>query len=277
MKTALMGAALAIVTAAGVTAVAMSTPDQYPGGNRRYEQQQAMSEVQGNTPYDGRFVFIRLRYSYGFGGFRSRGGPPWSHDYPRGEVHFTKILNEITYVRPRLDGSNILSLDDPELFNFPVAYMAEPGFWTMTDKEVASFRAYLKKGGFVIFDDFREAEYGANGMGHWDNLQEQMRRVLPEGRWIEIDTGTESVWHSFFEIPNPKALAPPPIYDQSMVLRYYGIFENNDPSKRLMAIANVNGDISEYWEFSDTGFAPVDLNNEAYKYGINYVIYGLTH
>ena len=39
----------------------------------------------------------------------------------------------------------------------------------------------------------------------------------------------------------------------------------------------MNGDISEYWEWSDTGFAPVDLNNEAYKYGINYVIYGLTH
>ncbi|MBW8861232.1 MAG: DUF4159 domain-containing protein, partial [Acidobacteria bacterium] len=56
-----------------------------------------------------------------------------------------------------------------------------------------------------------------------------------------------------------------------------GIFEDNDPAKRLLAIANVNGDISEYWEFSDTGFAPVDLNNEAYKYGINYVIYGITH
>jgi len=271
MRAALIGLALAAMASAGVAGVARATPQRY--GGRGQEQM----DVQGNTPYDGRFVFIRLRYSYGFGGFRSRGGPPWSHDYPRGEVHFTKILNEITYVRPRLDGSNILSLDDPELFNFPVAYMAEPGFWTMTDKEVASFRAYLKKGGFVIFDDFREAEYGANGMGHWDNLQEQMRRVLPEGRWIEIDTGTESVWHSFFEIPNPKALAPPPIYDQSMVLRYYGIFENNDPSKRLMAIANVNGDISEYWEFSDTGFAPVDLNNEAYKYGINYVIYGITH
>ena len=58
---------------------------------------------------------------------------------------------------------------------------------------------------------------------------------------------------------------------------YWGIFEDNDPTKRLIAIANVNGDISEYWEFSDTGFAPVDLNNEAYKYGINYVIYGMTH
>ena len=52
-----------------------------------------------------------------------------------------------------------------------------------------------------------------------------------------------------------------------MVLSYWGIFEDNDPTKRLIAIANVNDDISEYWELSDTGFAPVDLNNEAYKFG----------
>ena len=36
--------------------------------------------------------------------------PPWQHDYPRGEVHFTRILNEITYMRPRLDGSTMLLL-----------------------------------------------------------------------------------------------------------------------------------------------------------------------
>jgi hypothetical protein len=274
MKTLLIGLSLAVTTVAAVAGVARSAPDQFQGGGRF--QQQAPVEYQGNTPYDGRFVFIRLRYNTGFGG-RSRGGPPWSHDYPRGEVHFTKILKEITYVRPRIDGSNILSLDDPELFNYPIAYMAEPGFWSLTDKETESFRAYLKKGGFVIFDDFRESEYGIGGVGHWTNLQDQMRRVLPEARWIEIDDGRHPVWHSFFEIKDPKALAPAPNYDQSMVLTYWGIFENNDPTKRLIAIANVNNDISEYWEFSDTGFAPVDLNNEAYKYGINYVIYGLTH
>ena len=44
-----------------------------------------------------------------------------------------------------------------------------------------------------------------------------------------------------------------------------------------MAIANVNNDIGEYWEFSDTGFDPVDLSNEAYKFGVNYVIYAMTH
>ena len=278
MRAALIGLVLAGVTAAAVAGVAGAEPQRFPGGGRQPQRADPLLDnLQGNTPYDGRFVFIRLRYQTGFGFGRRGGGPPWSHDYPRGEVHFTQILSEITYVKTRTDGSNILTLDDPELFNYPVAYMAEPGFWTMTDKECESFRAYLKKGGMVIFDDFREAEPGADGLGHWDNLQAQMRRVLPEARWIEIDTGAEPVWHSFFEIPNPRALAPPPIYDQSMVLRYYGIFENNDPKKRLMAIANVNGDISEYWEFSGTGFAPVDLDNEAYKYGINYFIYGILH
>jgi hypothetical protein len=272
MRAAAIGVALALITTAAVAGVAGSAPQQRERGFPGERQAQGPTlDVQGNTPYDGRFVFIRLRYNTGYGFGRRGGGPPWSHDYPRGEVHFTKILNEITFARPRLDGSNILGLDDPELFKYPIAYMAEPGFWSMTDRETENFRAYLKKGGFVIFDDFRLNE------GHWDNLQQQMRRVLPEARWIQIDDGSHPVWHSFFEINDPKSLISHPTYDQSMVLTYWGIFEDNDPSKRLIAIANVNGDLSEYWEFSDTGFAPVDLNNEAYKYGINYVIYGLTH
>ena len=123
-----------------------------------------------------------------------RMGPPWSHDYPRGEMHFMKIIEEITQIRPRTDGSNILSLDDPELFNYPVAYMAEPGFWTPSDKQAESFRAYLQKGGFVIFDDFRGYD--------WENLQAQMRRVLPDWHWVELD-GTHAIFHSFFEIDNP--------------------------------------------------------------------------
>ena len=28
---------------------------------------------------------------------------------------------------------------------------------------------------------------------------------------------------------------------------------------------------------SDTGYVPVDLSNEAYKFGVNYFMYGLTH
>ena len=238
------------------------------GRNRR---PQLDVEVQGNTPYDGRFVFVRLKYDAGFGRWGNHigdGGIPWSHDYPDGEVHFSKILEELTLLRIRTDGSNILSIDDPELLNYPVAYMAEPGYWGTTPKEAAAFRNYLLKGGFVIFDDFRGQD--------WDNLQYQMKVVLPEANWVQLD-GTALVFHSFFEIDHPETLAPPPIYGGQFVPSYWGLFENNDPRRRLMAIANVNNDISEYWEFSDTGVAMVDLTNEAYKFGVNYVIYGLTH
>jgi hypothetical protein len=225
-------------------------------------------EVQGNTKYDGRFTFVRLKYITGFGRWGNwigDGGLPWSHDYPEGEVHFSKILQELTNLNIRTDGSNILALDDPELFNYPVAYMAEPGFWGVTEKEAIAMRAYLLKGGFVIFDDFRGP--------HWDNLQAQMKVVLPEANWIRLD-GTAKIFHSFFEIDRPDDLPAP--YG-GLTPSYWGLFEGNDPNKRLMVIANVNNDISEYWEFSNTGYAPVDLTNESYKFGVNFVIYGLTH
>jgi len=270
MKAALIGLALALTTVAAVAGVAGSAPDQFQRGGGRFQQEGPPVEYQGNTPYDGRFVFIRLRYTTGGGFGRRGGGPQWSHDYPRGEVHFTKILKEITYANPRLDGSNILSLDDPELFNYPIAYMAEPGFWSPTDKEAENFRAYLKKGGFVIFDDFRG---GFRGGGGWENFEANMRRVLPELRFIDVDT-SQPIFHSFFEIDSFDIVSQ--FYDQGRPV-FKGLFEDNDPHKRMLAMVNFNTDVSNFWEFSATGMRPIDESNQAYKLGVNYVVYGLTH
>jgi hypothetical protein len=44
-----------------------------------------------------------------------------------------------------------------------------------------------------------------------------------------------------------------------------------------MALVNFNSDLAEYWEWSDQNFFPMDLSNEAYKLGVNYILYGLTH
>ena len=59
--------------------------------------------------------------------------------------------------------------------------------------------------------------------------------------------------------------------------QWYGIFEDNDPTKRLMVVFNFNNDIAEYWEYSDQGYYPIELSNEAYKLGVNYIVYGHTH
>ena len=52
----------------------------------------------GNTKYDGRFTFARIKYR-GYAHFTDE-GPGWSHDYPRSDVHFMKIMREVTALRP---------------------------------------------------------------------------------------------------------------------------------------------------------------------------------
>ena len=245
---------LSLVMAAGVAA---ALGQDFFGGRR-----EPLHDLGANQPYDGKLTFVRLKYTMGFFGRRE---PPWAHDYPTSDTHMMKILNELTLVRPRMDGSNILSLDDPELFKYPIAYMSEPGFWSMDENEVNGLRAYLSKGGFIMFDDFRGRD--------WDNLQDQMRLAFPQGQWVELD-GSHPIFHSFFEINDPHTMTPP--YG-GMPPVFYAMFENNDRNGRLMAMANVNNDLGEYWEFSDTGYAPVDLSNEAYKFGVNYFIYAMTH
>ena len=260
-----MRRATAIVPVIGVLILASvaTAVAQRRGGFGGRNRQEA---IKPNTPYDGRFTFVRVRYGPDYGFVSQR--LPWSHDYPAGEQHFMKILNELSLLNPHTDDTNILALDDPQLFKYPVAYLCEPGFWTMSDQEAAAFRAYLQKGGFVIFDDFTERR------GGWGNFETQMLRVLPNARFVDLDA-THPIFHSFFEINDLGII--PQFYDKEYTPVFRGVFEDNDPAKRLMAIVNFNTDISEYWEFSDTGMKPINESNEAYKLGVNYVIYGMTH
>ena len=217
-----------------------------------------------NTPYDGKFTFVRLRFEPMGGGDGWRGRDlKWDHDYPRGERHFQRILHELTTIRTHLDESNILTVDDPELMKYPVAYMSEPGFWAPSEKDVEGLRAYLQKGGFIIFDDFAGQ--------HWYNFAEQMRRVLPDAQLIPLDS-THPVFDSFFHIESLDF--DHPYY--RVKAQFIGIFEDNDPSKRMLAIANYNNDIGDYWEWSDEGFLPIALSNQAYRLGVNYVVYAMT-
>ena len=48
-------------------------------------------------------------------------------------------------------------------------------------------------------------------------------------------------------------------------------------NKRLQMIVNYNTDISQFWEWSGRGLRPFDETDEAYKLGVNYIMYGLTH
>jgi hypothetical protein len=233
--------------------------------NRPVSDAPARGHYSAPIRYDGRFTLVRLRW-----GADPHGRPgvqdAWSHDYPRAEQNLSAIIRELTYLDIHDDGNEILTLDDPDLFKYPLALMWEPGFWTLTDREAESFRAYLLKGGFAIFEDFA-------GAAQWANFEKQMHRVLPQGRLGRLDR-SDQIFSVFFSIKNIDAIVHPMSHIRPS---YYGIFEDNDPSKRLIVVAHYDNDVPEYWEWSGQEHFPYDASNESYKLGVNYMIYGLSH
>jgi len=230
-----------------------------------------------NITYDGRFTFVRLKYTTAPGGYWYGGWPAWGHGYPLAEQNLMRIMAEVSYLAPHIEEINALTLDDPALFRYPIAYVIEVDWWAMTDSEAAALRAYMQKGGCVIVDDFKPRRFRggfgeAYGSG-WDVFEADMKRAMPEARFVDLDA-SHPIFHSFFEINRLDNIPQAYIAGQPV---FRGLYEDNDPRKRLQIIVNYNTDVSQYWEWSGTGLRPVDDTNEAYKLGVNYIIYGLTH
>jgi hypothetical protein len=56
--------------------------------------------VEPNVPYDGKFTFVRLRYTQGY-------AMRWSADYPQMERNFMAILGELSTLRLHSKASNV--------------------------------------------------------------------------------------------------------------------------------------------------------------------------
>lgn len=257
-------AMLAVVLVLALTGVAVAQRRQLFYG---------WDETVKNVPYDGRFTFARVRYRPAPGGNWAGGRPSWVHGYPLAERNLLQIMQEVSLLDANLDAANVVTLDAPELFMYPIAYIIEVGWWTLTDLEAAGLRAYLLKGGFLIVDDFKLPGWRGLPGGGWEPFEENVRRVLPGVRFFDMDP-SDPIFHSFFEITSLDDFPQAYTYGKAV---FRGVYEDNDPRKRLLMIINYNTDVSQYWEWSGRGLRPFDDTNEAYKLGVNYLIYGLTH
>ena len=207
--------------------------------------------------YDGQFSFVRLYYDR----YRS-----WAYDYPDMEHNLTRIVNGITGLKSSQSGTSILHMDDPALMKYPVAYISEPGYWYPTDAAAQNLRAYIQKGGFLIVDDF-----------HYDNewavFESAVMKVLP-GAKIERLKIDHPIFNTFFEIKTLHVPYPGNLGQRGLYGEFYGIHQDNDPSKPLSVVIDYNMDIGDYMEYSGTGFYLTDPSNEAFKFMVNYLIYG---
>lgn len=276
MKSTIGTVALLIAAGASGTLVYRTAPaglDAFDraAGPAASPRSNAAAQEYPKTDYNGRYVFTRVRFDDGrgdLGGFFRRGREAWwEHDHPDAEYNFSKILETITFVPPTLQASNVRTLDDPEIFKFPILYLVEPGYWRVTETEIERLREYLLKGGFLIIDDVDDRQ-----MYRFADI---MRRVLPELPLVPLEPG-DPIFDSFFAI-DPEALNFGGMAYRGDQIDFWGIYEDNDRAKRLLVIVGNRGDLGEFWEYSDVGFFPIDITNEAYKVGVNYIVYAMTH
>jgi len=194
--------------------------------------------------------------------------PPWKHDFPASDEFFVGILHELTGVRVTPDSYKIVRLDSPDVFKYPFLYLSEPGFLTLNEKEIANLGEYIRRGGFIMADDFRTGAY-LGGPNELEVLRYYLKRALPERDLVRLDV-THPIFHSFYDLDTLN-LTPP--YGQ-FVPEFWGM---SDEHGRLQVIANYNNDLGDFWKYLDQGDKPLKDSARSIRLGVDYLIYSMSH
>jgi len=223
----------------------------------------------------GRFVSKNFRCpEFGGGNFFPPQGLGWSMDSPGADCKYMGGIHRLTNLRV-YPNPNMIRITDPNLFKFPYAYIVEPGGMDLTDEEVSHLREYLLRGGFIHADDFW-------GLREKANFEYWMKRVLPEYS-MEVLPLSHEVFHTFFDIeeiiqiPGEYAgCTGGPTWERpdDKEPRIYGI---SDDKGRLMVVVTYNSDLGDAWEYMDEKCYPEKYSGQAYRLGMNFMIYAMTH
>ncbi|HEX3940528.1 MAG TPA: DUF4159 domain-containing protein [Acidobacteriaceae bacterium] len=231
------------------------------------------------------FSWSRLRYTpvaSGFGGYGNgyggygRGGYggewSWARDYPKADRQFLLALKRLT----RIDGRSteqVVDLDSDDIFNYPWIYAVQVEDWTFTDAEAKRLREYLLKGGFLMVDDF-------HGTADWDSFMRGMRMVFPDRPVEDLDNKDE-IFHVLydlddrFQVPGEQYINTGHTYEKDGYDPKWRAIRD-DKGRIVVAICH-NMHLGDAWEWSDSPEYPEKFSAMAFRIGLNYIVYGMTH
>ncbi|NND93151.1 MAG: DUF4159 domain-containing protein [Granulosicoccus sp.] len=214
------------------------------------------------------FTFARLVYGEG----AYDGWPRWQADWPEAETHFSTGLARLTTVDVATDGI-LVRLNADDVFDFPWIYVVEVGFMSLSSREISRLRDYLLRGGFLMVDDF-------HGRAEWQQFEAVMRQVFPDRDIAELSSDNEA-FHVLYDldereqIPGIRALMNNRTWEKDGRYPHWrGILDDRN---RVMVAINFNQDLGDAWEHADDARYPARLTSQAYRLGVNYVVYAMTH
>ena len=212
-----------------------------------------------NNPPPTEFTVARWRYSNN----RSIGGMGWAHNYPQGELHLNQFLGGVTNIHVDDYSFRIVQLGSDEVFRYPFALVSEPGEMDLNEKEFENLREYIKRGGFILFDDF-------DGPWQFENFREQMREAFPSQPLFRL-TADHPAFKLFYEVPDLTIFAP---YVPGGEPIFLGL---NREDGTLAMVASFNNDLENFWDWYGSPYYPLRPATEAFRVGTNMVIYSMTH
>ncbi len=196
----------------------------------------------------------------------------WAVDFPAADRNFLRGVRRLTNIHVNREPI-VMRLDDERIFEYPFLYMLEVGRLGIrfSEKELQNLRQYLLRGGFLFIDDFW-------GTWQWSNFYKTFSQVFPDKSIVELGKDHQ-IFHSFFDIDGPQMI--PRVYNvDNYPEQDVDVAVNRavlDDDGRVMVLMNWNSDIGDGWEHTYHPVYPTQYANMAYRLGINYLMYALTH
>lgn len=219
----------------------------------------------------GRLKYHSVPVHAGMGYWEGRNS--WTIDYPRSDRHLLAGIRRLTRIDTK-SVEQVVELDGTDdIYNWPFVYGVETGHWNLSEEEAAQMREFLERGGFFMCDDF-------HGTLEYENFLVSMKRVFPNRPIVDLDN-KEAIFHVIydlddrFQIPGYQYLISHLTYEyDGFEAKWRGIY---DDQGRIMVAICLNMDMGDAWEHSDNPEYPEAFASLAYRIGVNYVVYHLTH
>ena len=243
----------------------------YPFQNRWAKYEREMQDPIDDPPDANEateFAFGRLRYhSPRDGRFRAR----WGTDANKGERLFMQAIRRLSRVNVR-SIEEIVDVESDEIFNWPFMYAVGVGDWVLSDSQADRLRNFFERGGFLMVDDFHNE-------GEWEDFMDGVRKIFPNPVTIEIDS-KDPIFHTVYDVSQRFQISGFNIISGYPYER--GGFEPHwrailDEKGRVVIAACHNMDVGDAWEWADYPPYPEKISSLAFRLGLDYVVYAMTH
>jgi Domain of unknown function (DUF4159) len=217
------------------------------------------------------YQFARLQYQSFRGGYRWRGGS-WSTDYPKADRQFLQGVRRLTRLHTR-SMEQVINIDTNEMFDHPWLYAVEVGHWELTPEQGRKLREYLDRGGFLMVDDF-------HGDYEWEVFLDSFQRIFPDRPIVDLENSDAALHVIYdlddrFQVPGVQYLRSGSTSEKGGVVPHWrGVY---DEKGRLVVAICHNMDLGDAWEWADIPQYPEKFAALAYRVGINYIVYSMTH